>query len=278
MPRAASSETSGIEPPVRTSSGRTPSTSSNASSPSSIARRIGRDEPGGARRPQLHLDVGSGGCRLPEQPLEDRGDHGRVLPGGQPDGDVRLRLDRDHGLLQGRRAAVDAVHVDRRLGPGAQVELLRAPRRPPGGSRPPRSPPRPAAGASSPRAPLGDGGTIPTRSASGTRPSRGITPDSVWSMACIAFSEAPPKIPEWRSRFAGADGDVEVADAAHRDVERRDVALDHAAVEHDRRVGATLVLLEPVDDRVPADLLLAVAREADVDREARLRRRAARPP
>ena len=32
--------------------------------------RIGRDEPRGCGRPQLHLDVGSGGCRLPEQPLE----------------------------------------------------------------------------------------------------------------------------------------------------------------------------------------------------------------
>ena len=34
------------------------------------------------------------------------------------------RLDRDHRLLQDRRATLDAVHVDGRLGPGAEVELL----------------------------------------------------------------------------------------------------------------------------------------------------------
>ena len=42
---------------------------------------------------------------------------------------------------------------------------------------------------------------------------------------------------------------------------------DHAAVEDDRRVGAALVGLEELDDRVAAGLLLAVAAEADVDRQ-----------
>ena len=54
---------------------------------------------------------------------------------------------------------------------------------------------------------------------------------------------------------------------ARRDVERGHVAPDHAAVEDDRRVAAALVGGEEVDDRVPAGLLLAVAAEADVDRQ-----------
>ena len=65
----------------------------------------------------------------------------------------------------------------------------------------------------------------------------------------------------------GANLDVEVAEAPHGDVEGRDVALDHAAVEDDRRVGAASVGLEPLHDRVAPHLLLAVARDAQVDGE-----------
>ncbi len=63
----------------------------------------------------------------------------------------------------------------------------------------------------------------------------------------------------------GPDLDVEIAEPAHRDVEARDVALDHAAVEDDRRVGAPAVGCDPVHDRMPADLLLAVAGKSEVD-------------
>ena len=41
----------------------------------------------------------------------------------------------------------------------------------------------------------------------------------------------------------------------------------HAVEEDHARVGAALVLLEELDDRLTADLLLAVRDEADVDRE-----------
>ena len=51
---------------------------------------------------------------------------------------------------------------------------------------------------------------------------------------------------------------VHVAHPAYRDVEDRDAAPEHAAVEHDRDVGAALVLLEELHDRVAARLLLAV--------------------
>jgi hypothetical protein len=67
--------------------------------------------------------------------------------------------------------------------------------------------------------------------------------------------------------LTGAQRDVEVAEPARRDVERRQVAADHATVEDDRRVGATDVGLEELDDRVAARLLLAVAREANVHRQ-----------
>ncbi len=64
---------------------------------------------------------------------------------------------------------------------------------------------------------------------------------------------------------AGPQPHVEVAEAANGNVEGRDVALDHAAVEDDRGVRPALVGGEPVDDRVAADLLLAVARKAEID-------------
>ena len=67
--------------------------------------------------------------------------------------------------------------------------------------------------------------------------------------------------------LAGTQRDVEVDDAARREVERGHVAADHAAVEDDRRVGAALVRLEELDDRVAAGLLLAVAAEAHVHRQ-----------
>ncbi len=65
----------------------------------------------------------------------------------------------------------------------------------------------------------------------------------------------------------GANLHVEVAEAPHGDVEARDVAFDHAAVEDDGRVGVAPVGLEPLHDRVAAHLLLAVARDAQVDGE-----------
>ena len=67
--------------------------------------------------------------------------------------------------------------------------------------------------------------------------------------------------------LAGAERHVEVRDAAGRDVERGAVAGDHPAVEDHRGVAAALVGLEELDDRMAARFLLAVAREAHVDRK-----------
>ena len=73
--------------------------------------------------------------------------------------------------------------------------------------------------------------------------------------------------PRVQVALAGAQRDVEVGEPARGEIERRHVAPDHAAVEDDRRVGAALVRLEEVDDRVTAGLLLAVAAEANVHRQ-----------
>ena len=70
--------------------------------------------------------------------------------------------------------------------------------------------------------------------------------------------------------LARLDPDMEVADSARRDVERRLPAPRHVGVEDHGGVGPALVLADPVDDRVAADLLLAVARDADVDRQRAL--------
>ena len=55
--------------------------------------------------------------------------------------------------------------------------------------------------------------------------------------------------------------------AANADHEPRLATPDHRAVEDQRRVRTALIGVDPLDDRVAADLLFAVEREADVDRE-----------
>ena len=66
---------------------------------------------------------------------------------------------------------------------------------------------------------------------------------------------------------AGADAHVEGGEPAGRDRERRQVPVLHAAVEDHARIGAAVVLLEELDDRLAADLLLAVRDDANVDRQ-----------
>ncbi len=63
------------------------------------------------------------------------------------------------------------------------------------------------------------------------------------------------------------DLDVDADEAAGRELDRRHVAPQHPAVEDHAGVGPALVLRDPVGDRVAADLLLAVVRDAEVDRQ-----------
>ena len=66
---------------------------------------------------------------------------------------------------------------------------------------------------------------------------------------------------------AGAHAHVEADETARREAELRLLGTRDVPVEDDARVGTALVLLEEVDDRVAADLLLAVARDPDVHGE-----------
>ena len=262
-PRAASAETRGIAPPERTSNGRTPSASSKASSPRTTARASDGIRPGGAdERSVTSRSVPGGRCSAKER-FERRYDDSGILVTDEPDRDVRLGFDRDHGLLEHRGASLDPVHVHGWLGPRAQVELL------------------------------GRGGV--GRSRSGRRdlcrPGREAVPAGAFGVGgsddpdpqllgepAVAREHGRKRLHQGMHRVergtavhagmkitaTGAHRDVEVAETANRDVEAGDVALDHAAVENDRGVSPTLVGCDPVDDRVATDLLLTVAGEAQV--------------
>ena len=87
--------------------------------------RVRRHEPGRRRGPAAR-------SRARARPARPRAAAARARraisstcwPGREPDREVRDRLDRQHRLLQVRRAALEAVDVERRLGERAQVELL----------------------------------------------------------------------------------------------------------------------------------------------------------
>ena len=176
MPLPASAGTIGSVPPERISAGRRPRTRSKASRPSWIALASGGTRPGG--------DDDQSSTRAPRPSgaasRRSRSSAGRdlldLLPGREPDREVRDRLDRQHRLLQVRRAALDAVHVERGLGERAEVELLGRARV----GRPrallARARRRPAAARASRRAPPRSAGRSRCRSGSASRPSRAMSP------------------------------------------------------------------------------------------------------
>ena len=190
-----------------------------------------------------------------------------LLAGREPHRHVGRGANRQHRLLAVRGPALDPVDVERRLGERADVELL-------GGARVGRAGAllgelvgAGRAAASSPPAPAAVGGMIPARSGSARRPSAAISRASVWISAWAAFSAAPPNMPECRSRSPVRRAHVEVDDPAGGDVEGRAGLADHAAVEDDAASAPRSSACEELDDRVAAGLLLAVAGEADVDRQ-----------
>ena len=194
IPLSASAGTIGSVPPLRMSSGRRPSTRSNASWRVD-GRRVRRDEAGGRGRPAFDLEVGARGRRLAQEALEMRIDLLDVLSRGEPDRDVRLRLDRQDRLLQVRLADRDPVDVDGRARERARVELL--------GSG---LVGRPGAGLASTASPESSSSQERRSSSVGSIPRPGAprasrSPRRACCMsACAAFSAAPPKTPECRSR------------------------------------------------------------------------------
>ena len=264
VPRSTSAGTIGSVPPERRSSGRTPRARSNASSPSWIACESGRDEAGRRRRKARDLELRARGRRLAQQALDLAGDRLDLLAGREPDRDVRLSEDRQDRLLELRRAALDAVHVERRLGERAQVELLGRLRV--GGPRALVCEQLGARRNGLPAAALlvGHGGDSDAERLRQPAVARQHARQRLHErMARVERSAAVDA--RVQVALARPHAEVEVHEAACRDVERRDTAGDHPRVEDDAGVGAPVVLGQEVDDRVAADLLLAVAGHADVD-------------
>ena len=190
----------------------------------------------------------------------------RILARGEPDRDVGDRFGGKHRLHVVRRAALDPVHVKRRLGEGPQVELVRGPRIRGAGSlrrklaRPGRQ------GAPAGQLLVGrrdDSGAERLR-----QPAVGGDDAAERADQCVRRIErGAPKDARVQVASAGAQGQVEVRHPARGEIERRHAGPDHRAVEDHRDVGAALVGGEEFDDRLSAGLLLPIACEADVDRQ-----------
>ena len=246
-------------------------------SPAASAGTSAAAAPTTSARPSTSAPAGAASRRSRST---SRRDLVRILSGRQADRDVRLRVHRQHRLLQLRRAALDPVHVDRRLG----ARCARRSRRAASRVRRPRALVAQHLRAASELAPapellVASAPTTPARSGSGRRPSsREHAPTAPASARASRSARRRRTCPECRSRspvrtvtWKYTSPRVAIAELGH-------AALRHAAVEDQRRIGAALVVLEEVDDRVAADLLLAVAGDADVDRQRRRPARAPRPP
>ena len=267
-PLAASAETSGIEPPRpdqqrphaehglervlrqpdrrsvgRDESRRRPTTSSSTSSSAprarpreAAARRPARSRPASCPRREAHRDVrpASTGSTVfwssgepPSMPLTS-------TDGSRPRAELEL---------------VAAAPRSARSRPAAASSVCAASAAPP-----------------SPRALRRVGGMMPTRSASGTRPSARRARPERRDERVQRVQRGTAEHPGVQVALAGAHLDVEVEDAAQprcRTPARRARRIPPS------RTSATSAprssSLDPIDDRVPADLLLAVAREAHVD-------------
>ena len=210
--------------------------------------------------------VGGG---LAQQLLGRGADRLDVLARREPDRELGGRLDRQRRVADAGLAADDPVHVGGRLGARADVELLARLRvqRPgarveissaPGGSCDP--------GVELLRCRRGDSCAQRLRQAA--RPARASTASKQRMSTWIAFSATPPYIPECRSRSPVRTFDVERRQPARRELERR--ARRRRSMPPSKITPASAPrssCADVVDDRVAADLLLAVAREAQVDRQ-----------
>ncbi len=192
MPLSASAGTIGSVPPERISAGRRPSARSNASSPSWIAFASGGTRPGGDDDHSSTSTSAPAGAASRSSRSTSGAISSTFWPGASRIDTFATASTGSTVFCRMRRAGLDAVHVERRLGERAQVELL-APRRV---LRPRallgRARRRPAAAASSRRAPRRSARRCPARSGSASVPSCATSPSSVLISACAAFSAAPP--------------------------------------------------------------------------------------
>ena len=267
MPLSASAGTIGRVPPERVRIGLIPKALLERVLRDLDHGRVGGDESRPRRARQLlDVDRGALGRGLVQQALDLGRDGRRRLSGREPDGEVRLRLADHRRVLEPGLAAENAAHLDGGLGGRAEVELLRR-------LRVVRHRP---------------GLTEDVDAGRLHRPARALLlgdrrdPDAKRIRHAAVARQDPGEClvqrvdrvqrrvavhPGVEVALAGLDAQVEGGEPAGRDRERRQRARLHAAVEDHAGVGAALVLLEELDDRLAADLLLAVRDEADVDRE-----------
>ncbi len=212
------------------------------------------------------------GKRLADEPLERRPDRLRILAGGETHGHVGARLDRQDGLHEIRRSARDAVHVERGIRERAHVEVLRGARRDRRRAllrellRPGRQLcPRLELLGRRRRRPLAQ---LVREPAVGARKN-----------GAQSGHERVSGVERRRAEHARVhvglacpDLQMHVHHSANAHHEGRLPAPDHRAVEDESRIRSALIGVDPFDDRVAADLLLAVEREADVDRQLAGRR------
>ncbi len=183
-------------------------------------RRARRAERGPARRwrPELDLQLRPVGAASRSSRSNTRRDRRRILARREPDGHVRVRLHREHRLLQPRRAARDAVDVDARARPrcGRRTPRRRA-RRP--AARPGRRARRRPASTCQPASSSAVGGTTPARAARAgvRRAEHGAEQrhERVHRVQRRAAVDARVEVAR-----AGAHADVEVDESARGDVER----------------------------------------------------------
>ena len=120
-----------------------------------------------------------------------------------------------------RRAALDPVDVERRLGERPQVELLRGARRRPGLRPGAASSPAPDGSSAQPASSSSVGGTMPLRSGSGSLPSRATTPRDRRRQRVRRVQRRAAEEPRMQVALARPERHVEVDEPARRERERR---------------------------------------------------------
>ena len=161
--------------PTGSAAGRTPSACSKASSARMTPDASAGTRPGGADDQRVTSTSAPSGAASRSSRSTVGGDHCGILVADEADRDVRLRLDRDHRLLEDRRATGDAVHVDATARPRCEGRTPRRRRRPSGRAPAASISSGPAGRSAQPDTSAAAGATTPARSGSGTRPSRGST-------------------------------------------------------------------------------------------------------